>query len=97
MKTHDELAEAETIARRVASLNPWVVTLLAEYDRRGEWMTSAASTIVVTATQNGQLRKDLVRALPVVKAAGALHAVLGPDEDPEWSALGVELERFNHD
>jgi hypothetical protein len=29
------LAEAEVIARGVASLNPWVVSLLAEYDRRG--------------------------------------------------------------
>ncbi|HEY9417897.1 MAG TPA: hypothetical protein VIQ30_24320 [Pseudonocardia sp.] len=35
-RPYTELSEAEVIARGVAALNPWVVSLLAEYDRRGE-------------------------------------------------------------
>lgn len=34
----------------------------------------------------------LAALLAVAHAARTLHAVLGPDEDPEWSALGVALE-----
>jgi len=38
-----------------------------------------------------RLRAELDRYRAVAQAARALHAVIGPDDDPEWSALGDAL------
>lgn len=52
---------------------------------------ASAHSINIEVAGISEIRTLLARLTAVAEAARALHAVLGPDEDPEWTALGDAL------
>lgn len=84
-RPYPSLEEAEVIARDAVALNPWLVSLLAEYDKRGQVMAAEI-------TDNDRLRAELALARRVAaKWEDMGRCYRSTDEQAELAELLDEL------